>query len=106
MSDPGRRVTHRRWLFAAAALASASALALTWLVSAEVIPSVIRNPLSRFMEPGVAVWWLVLGGPFRSAPSSASGVAFAAATNAALWLSVLWFAVAIVRAVRRLLVAP
>lgn len=90
----------------AAGLAVASAVALTWLGSAEVIPSLVRDPLSRFVEPGVAVWWLVLGGPFRSAPSSPAGVAFAAAANAALWLTVVWFAVVIVRAVRRRLVRP
>jgi hypothetical protein len=57
----------------------------------------------RFCTVGVTVWWFVLGGPFRSAPSSPAGIAFAAA-NAALWLLVLLFVVAVVRAVRRMLV--
>lgn len=95
-------VTRRRWLLAAAVLAIASAAALAWLASLAVIPSVVRNPLVDFVQPGVTVWWFVLGGPFRSAPSSPSGIAFAAAANAAVWLLVSWFAVAIVRAVSRL----
>jgi hypothetical protein len=45
-----------------------------------------------------------LGGPFRSAPSSSAGIAFAAVANAALWLLVLLFVVAVVRAVSRMLV--
>jgi hypothetical protein len=69
-------------------------------------PVTVRNPLYNFVQPGVTVWWLVLGGPFRSFPHSPVGIAFTAATNAALWLLVLWFVVAIVRAVRRMLAAP
>jgi hypothetical protein len=99
-------VTLRWWLFSAAVLAIASVVALTFLGTVDVIPSVVRDPLSQFVGPGVALWWLVLGGPFRSAPSSPSGVVFAAAANAALWLPLFWIAVAIVRAVRRWIVPP
>lgn len=99
-------VTRLWWLLAAAVLAIGSAAALALLASAKVIPSVVRNPLSEFVQPGVTVWWFVQGGPFRSAPSAPSGIAFAAATNAALWLLVFWFVVAIVRAVRRMLAVP
>jgi hypothetical protein len=87
-------------------LAITSATALTALGSTTVMPSVFRNPLSSFVELGVAVWWLVLGGPFRSLPASASGIAFAAAANAALWLTVSWLVVATVRIVGRMLTAP
>jgi hypothetical protein len=66
MSQFSRRV----WFLAAAVLAITSAAALALLTSGEVIPSVVRNPISDFVQPGVTVWWLVLGGPFRSAPSS------------------------------------
>jgi hypothetical protein len=52
------------------------------------------------VQPGVAIWWLVLGGPFRSAPSSLPGIAFAVAANAAFWLLVLWLAVLLVNAGR------
>lgn len=96
--------SRRWWIFTATALAIASAAALALLGSGRVIPSVVRNPLFDFVQPGVTLWWFVLGGPFRSAPSSPAGIAFAAAANAALWLLVLLFVVAVVRAVRRMLV--
>jgi hypothetical protein len=99
-------VKGRSWFLAASVLAIVSAAALTAFDSAETIPSVIRNPLSDFVQPGVTVWWFVLGGPFRSAPSSPTGITFAAAANAALWLLVVLFVVAVVRVIRRLLVAP
>jgi len=100
---PGPR---RWWCLSAVVLAITSATALTALGSITVMPSVFRNPLSGFVEPGVAVWWLVLGGPFRSIPASASGIAFAAAANAALWLVALWLAVVTVRTLGRMLTAP
>jgi hypothetical protein len=91
----------RRWLVLAALLAVASGAALVSLDPGRTIPSAVRNPLSDFVGPGVAVWWLALGGPFRSAPSSPGGIAFAAVANAALWLATLRLAAAIVRLVRR-----
>jgi hypothetical protein len=93
----------RFWFLAAVVLAIASGAALTLLASGQVIPSVVRNPVSDFVQPGVTVWWFVLGGPFSYAPSSVTGIAFARVANAALWLLVLWFAVAVVRAVGRVL---
>ena len=98
--------TRRWWCLFAVVLAITSATALTALGSITVMPSVFRNPLSSFVEPGVAVWWLVLGGPFRSLPASASGIAFAAAANAALWLGALCLAVVTVRTLVRMLTAP
>lgn len=94
-----------RWWFVLAApvLAIASAAALGLHTS--TFPSAVINPLSRFVGPGVTVWWFVLGNLFSSTPSSPAGIAFAAITNAALWLLVLWFVVAIVRAIRRMLCA-
>jgi len=97
-----RPVARWWWLLVAAALAIASTGALALLASGEIIPSVVRNPLVDFVQPGVTVWWFVLGGPFRSAPSSPFGIAVAAAANAALWLLMLWFVVTIVGAVRRM----
>ena len=91
----------RWWLVAAALMTIASAAALALLASGEIMASAIRDPLAAFVQPGVAVWWLVLGGPFRSAPASGAGIAFAAAANAALWWVVLWLVAVIVRAVRR-----
>jgi hypothetical protein len=75
--------------------------ALYLLASSTVLPSTIRNPLSAFVQPGVTVWWFVLGGPFRSAPSQLSGLVFAALANGVLWLAVAGFATFVYRAVRR-----
>jgi hypothetical protein len=98
-----RSVTRLLWLLAAALLAVASVAALAYIASGEVIPSVVRDPLLAFVQPGVTVWWFVLGGPFRTVPFSPTGIVFAAAANTLLYLVVLWLAVAVVRAVRRLL---
>jgi hypothetical protein len=99
------QVMRRWWFLAATLLAIASVAALALLASAEVIPSVVRDPLLGFVHPGTTVWWLVLGGPFRSVPSSPAGIAFAATTNTALWLLVPWLAMVIGRAIRRMLAA-
>jgi len=71
------------------------------LASGVGMPSAIRNPLADFVQPGIAVWWLVFGGPFRTIPYSAWGIAFAAAINAGSWWLVLWIAALIVRAIQR-----
>lgn len=89
------------WLFGVLVLATASVAALALIASGETIPSTVRDPLLTFVQPGVAVWWFVLGGPFRTVPFSAAGISFAAGANAALWSTVLWCGVAIVRAARR-----
>jgi len=90
------------WLWAAAGLLVTSAATLGLLPSAQVIPSVLRNLLIDFVQPGVTVWWLVLGGPFQSAPSSLGGIGFAAIANTSLWLLVGVLGVAIVSAMRRM----
>ena len=94
-----------RRLLLLAALVIASAVSLTLLSRDGVIPSVVRNPLSDFVQPGVTVWWLALGGPFRVGPTSASGIAFAAVANAVLWLAAIWLAVALYGLIRRRLSA-
>jgi hypothetical protein len=92
----------RKWFFIAApVLAIASTAALALISSAEVIPSIVRNPFSDFVEPGVTVWWFALGGLFSSTPSSPAGIAFAAAANAVFWLFLLWLVTVIVRTARR-----
>ena len=101
-----RRLTQRSWILLAIALAVASAAALSWRDPAWEVPAFVRDALSDFVQPGVIVWWLVLGGPFRTLPHSASHIAFAAAVNALFW----WLAVRIVVAaydfIRRRLASP
>jgi len=89
------------WLVVATVLAIVSAAVLAVLASGEVVPSVVRDPLVDFVSPGVTLWWFVLGGPFRAAPSDAAGIAFAAVANALCWSAALWVVVALVAAIRR-----
>jgi len=90
-----------RWLLTAAILIVASAMSSTLLTSESVFHSQARAPLSAFVQPGVTVWWFALGGPFRTAPASATGIAFAALANGLCWLIALWLVVAVARLVRR-----
>jgi hypothetical protein len=100
-----RLVSYRSWLLLALTLV-VSAATLACLDSAQAIPSLVRTPLSYFVQPGVTVWWLVLGGPFRTVPYSATGIAFAAAANALFWLLALWFVVWVCSGILRKLAAP
>ena len=77
-------LTRRWWLFAGVMLAVASAASLTLLSSGMVLPSVVRDSIYAFVQPGVTVWWFFLGGLFQTAPSLPRGIAFAAGANAAL----------------------
>lgn len=96
-----RLVMPRRLLFLAGALLFASVSTLALLASSRVMPSIVRAPLSDFVQPGVTVWWFVLGGPFRTGPTSPGGIVFAALANAALWLLCLWVAAGLYVLVRR-----
>jgi len=87
MSRFGRR---RRWVLLAALLFVASALSYPWLLSASG-PSWLRESIWRFVDPGDAIWWLTLGGPFQSHPQSFIGVAWAAVANALFWLAIIMF---------------
>lgn len=93
---------YRSWLTIGAVLAIASGGALAWLASSAVIPSLVRDPMSDFVQPGVTIWWLTLGGPFRNGPDTAGGIAFAAVANALLWLVGLGLVLGVIAIVRRL----
>ena len=92
----------RRWLLVAVVLATASTVALWVLKLRAAIPSTIGEALDDFVQPGTAIWWLVLGGPFRSMPSSPGGIAFAAVTNAMFWVLLCWLAALALRVIRRI----
>ena len=86
-----------RWLLLSCMLAGASAVGLLCTASDVTMASALRNSIEDFVAPGVALWWLVLGGPFRVGPHSPSGIAFAAMSNAMFWL----LAIALVTVVAR-----
>jgi hypothetical protein len=62
----------------------------------------MRSPIATFVSPGESLWWFVLGGPFQSAPSTAGGIAFAAITNAILWLIPLSLVLILIRRARQI----
>jgi hypothetical protein len=93
-------VKRRAWVVAAVLLAIASVAALALLASTEVISSALRDPLVVFAAPGTTAWWFVLGGPFRNAPFSPAGIAFAAVANTVFWLLLLWAVVAAFHLIR------
>ena len=91
----------RTFFVTAVALVLLSAASLALLTSQLGVPSWLRDPMYSFVQPGVAVWWFLLGGPFRTLPPSATDTAIAAAANAAVWSFVLWLVVAAIRAIHR-----
>jgi len=90
------------WLLVACLLVAVSAGGMLFINSGKIIASAIRNPIASFVEPGVSLWWVVLGGPFQSSPSSGGGIAFAAIANGILWLLPLWLVVVVLRRVRHM----
>jgi hypothetical protein len=89
-----------RWPILALLLVAASAVALRLIAPPMDLPSYLRDPLWTFVQPGTTVWWLTWGGPFRTGPTSAAGLAFTAIANGVLWLMFLWIGTVIVRIVR------
>ena len=53
------------------------------------VPRPISAVLDAFVEPGAALWWLTLGGPFRTSPTDLAGLAVLVLGNTAFWV-VLW----------------
>jgi hypothetical protein len=74
------------WLTAGAVLTIASAGVYIELAGGSQLPSVIRNPLANFAQPGMTVWWFALGGPFQTGPLTPRGIVFASLANGLFWL--------------------
>ena len=76
----------------------------------ESVPRTIAVALEDFVEPGTAVWWLTLGGPFRTFPYDWLGYAVVVTANTAFWSLAGAFVVvtftAAIHAVRRSRQAP
>jgi hypothetical protein len=94
-------VTRLGYLLLTPGLAVASLAIMVMRGSSRMIPSVVRDPLANFVDPGVTAWWLILGNLFQSFPSSLAGMAFAALANTLLWLLALRMLVAVSGFVRR-----
>ena len=99
-------VTRLWYLILAPGLAAASLAIVVMRESNRMIPSVVRDPLANFVDPGVTAWWLILGNLFQSSPSSPAGMAFAALANTLLWLSALRMVEVVAGFVRRKIQKP
>jgi hypothetical protein len=99
-------VTRLWYVMAAPVLAVASLAIVVMRESNKMVPSIVRDPLIKFVEPGVAVWWLGLGKLFQASPSSPGGMAFAAIANALFWLLAFWLLLVAVKFVRMKLRPP
>jgi len=107
MVSLARGAVTRRWCIIAVPVLTVTSLAIVVLrESNRMVPSVVRDPLLNFVDPGVTIWWLALGNLFQGSPSSRSGMAFAALANAAFWSFMLWLLVVAVRFVGRKVSQP
>jgi hypothetical protein len=85
-----------------AALSSA-AVAVRAAGRPEAVPSALFALLIQFVEPGAAVWWFTLGGPFRAFPSDPEGYAVVVAGNTVCWMLAALVLVFVVRGALRVL---
>lgn len=78
------------WAAAAIGIASVSAAAVWARVASYPmwLPRPLPALLEWFVEPGVLVWWLTLGGVFQGYPVDRAGYAMIVAGNTAVWLIV------------------
>jgi len=92
----------RLWYVIATPVLTVTSLAIVIMrESTRMIPSIVRDPLANFVDPGVTVWWLAMGTIFRSFPSSPGEMAFAALANTAFWLFAFWLLVVAARFLHR-----
>jgi len=99
-------VTRVWYLVAGPLLVLASLAILVLRASNAMVPSIVLDPLARFVVPGVTAWWLTLGALFQTYPSSPIGVVFAGLCNALFWFGAFRLLVAGVAFLRRKLGRP
>lgn len=66
-------------------LVGASVYAIVAVDSASLMSTWRHRLLSDFTAPGVAIWWLTLGGPFRTLPTAPVDCIFASLVNGFIW---------------------
>ncbi len=96
------RVNRLRWsigLFVG--IASAAGIIIRAAGYPPAVPEVIRQVLTAFIEPGLAIWWLTAGGVFQAFPSDATGYVIAAIGNIGFWCIGLGLVAVVVRRLRR-----
>lgn len=104
MSAPGRALPVFATVLRIAALlttVSLAALVLRLLGRPAWLPVPVKHALDAWLEPGLAVWWVTLGGPFQHAPTALGGYAVTLAGNVAFWGCAAWLCARLYFALRR-----
>jgi hypothetical protein len=70
--------------------------------NSDVAPAVLASALRQFVEPGVSLWWLTMGGVFLAFPNTTAGYVAAAIGNTLFWLAVAAILALLVGTTRRL----
>lgn len=93
----------RGWLtsFVLLGLASAGGVAVRLLHYPDAIPRWLAKSLEWVSNPGVAIWWLTLGGPFQDYPRSTMGYVIVVLASLLFWLLVVAAILLVVKAIRR-----
>ena len=79
------------WLLLTIGLLALSALAVAIRAAgpnSDVAPAVLASALRQFVEPGVSVWWLTMGGVFLAFPNTTGGYVAVVVGNTLFWLAV------------------
>lgn len=78
-----------RWLIVAIGLlaASVAAACVRAYRYPAFVPRIVAHTLDQFIEPGLALWWLTLGGAFQSFPANWTGYCVTVLGNTMLWLA-------------------
>jgi hypothetical protein len=103
--SPSGSASHAKaiWLFIllSVGVATAGGIVIRATGYPAPIPQAITWALTAFVEPGLAIWWLTVGGAFQGFPSDGSGYLVAAGGNIAFWLLVAALATALARFARQ-----
>jgi threonine/homoserine/homoserine lactone efflux protein len=70
--------------------------------NSDIAPAVLASALRQFVEPGVSLWWLTMGGVFLAFPNTTAGYVAAAIGNTLFWLAVAAILALLVGTTRRL----
>jgi hypothetical protein len=92
------------WLTLSIALLVLSSIAVALRAAGPysgVVPAALANALGQFVEPGVSLWWLTMGGLFLSFPNTTEGYLATVIGNTLFWLGAAAILVFLVSVARR-----
>ena len=89
-------------LFVAAAALFILGTGALWLLTMPVhLGKWWRPVVDRFAGPGLAVWWLTMGGPFQTTPRNLPGILWSALANTAFWMALVVLVPVAIRRLKR-----